>query len=306
MKFGGRVIACIALTASVLNGCARKESSPDPVAYKKQIEDWQARRLARLTREDGWLTLAGLFWLREGKNSVGGDSTNAVILPSDKTPAKVGTIIRKGNALLFTATKGVTVTWKDSSITSIDLATDETDNPTILRCGSVMFYVIKRGDLLGVRIKDSQSETRLRFKGLDFFPIDPEYRFEAVFERYPTPTILHIPTQAGVTEEDSCPGALVFSHHGVTCRLDAVIEQGSEDQLFIMFSDETSGKETYGPGRQVYAPLPDSAGHVILDFNQAYNWPCVFTVYATCPIPPRQNHLPFRVEAGEKMYVGHN
>ena len=117
--------------------------------------------------------------------------------------------------------------------------------------------------------------------------------------------MLQIASVIGVTESDTCPGALVFEIDGRQCRLDAAIEQGSDNVLFIMFRDLTAGTETYVNGRQLYTALPDSDHHVILDFNKAYNWPCVFTDFATCPIPPAQNSLPIRVEAGEKMYHGH-
>ncbi|MBI3765042.1 MAG: DUF1684 domain-containing protein, partial [Ignavibacteriales bacterium] len=152
--------------------------------------------------------------------------------------------------------------------------------------------------------KDKENPARVNFKGLEYFPIDPKWRVEAKFEPYNPPKKIPIASVIGTVENDSCPGALVFNVDEKPCRLDAVMEVGTDDQLFIMFSDETSGKETYGMGRQLYASLPDKENRVILDFNKAYNWPCVFTEYATCPIPPRQNHLPIRVEAGEKMYKG--
>jgi uncharacterized protein (DUF1684 family) len=165
-------------------------------------------------------------------------------------------------------------------------------------------YVIKRGDQLGVRVKDSQNPARLNFKGLEYFPTDLKYRIAAKFYPYDPIRILEIPSAAGTVEKQISPGALGFSINGNEYRIDAVVEKGSEDQFFIMFADGTSGKETYGPGRQLYTTLPDSTNTVILDFNRAYNWPCVFTEFATCPIPPRQNIIADRIEAGEKMYHG--
>jgi uncharacterized protein (DUF1684 family) len=140
---------------------------------------------------------------------------------------------------------------------------------------------------------------------MEYFPIDPKWRFDAKFEPYNPPQILPIATMIGTTDKDTCPGAIVFTVDGKEMRLEPVMEQGTTDQFFIMYSDETSGKETYGMGRQLYSSLPDSNNHLVIDFNKGYNWPCVFTEYATCPIPPRQNHLPLRVEAGEKMFHGH-
>ena len=257
---------------ALIAGCTSSTKTVDVAAHKKEIEEWQAKRLARLTREDGWLTLCGLFWLKEGKNTVGSDSSNSVVLPAGKAPGNIGSIFMEKGVLQFEAKKGVQVTIGDSAITSTPLLSDESDDgPTILRYGTLSFYVIKRGDELGVRVKDKENPARLNFKGLEYFPIDPKWRFEAKFEPYHPPKILEIPTAVGTIEKDSCPGALVFNVEGKESRLDVVVEKGSEDQFFIMLSDETSGKETYAVGRQLYTALPDSTGNVILDFNKAYN-----------------------------------
>jgi uncharacterized protein (DUF1684 family) len=296
----------IAFAFLLIGGCSKRREIVDQVRHRKEIEEWQASRRSRITREDGWLTLVGLFWLKPGTNTVGSDSSNAVILPAGKTPSHLGTISLTDGKLRFEATRGVTVISGDSVIQAIDMLTDEGGKPTILRHGTVSFYVIKRGEQLGVRVKDSGSETRTHFAGLEYFPIETKFRFDARFEPYTPPKIMKIATQSGTVDEESSPGSLVFEYEGTMYRLDVIIEKGAESELFIMFADATSGAETYGPGRQLYTALPDSNGTVVLDFNRAYNWPCVFTDFATCPIPPRQNHLPFRVEAGEKMYRGHH
>ena len=195
----------------------------------------------------------------------------------------------------------------DSAVQSAILHSDDEAGfePTVVALGPVSFFVIKRSGQLGIRVKDKENDVRVHFKGLDFFPADPAWRITARFEPYNPKKAVTINTMINTVEIDSSPGALVFTHDGREARLEAVLEAGSDNQLFIMFSDETSGKETYGPGRQLYTALPSADGTVVLDFNKAYNWPCAFTTFATCPIPPRQNHLPFRVEAGEKMYRGH-
>lgn len=253
--------------------------------------------LEKLTKDDGWLTLIGLFWLKEGENSLGSDSTDTVVLPKDKTALHLGSIWLTNGTLRFEAKKGVEVRWKDSLISKIDLQSDEGGkDPTILSIGTVNFYVIERGGKYAVRVKDKESETRKNFKGLECFPIDAKWRIEAKFEPYSPPETLNIPSMVGTIEKYPCPGALVFELDGKEHRLDAVIETGSENRLFITFGDATNGGETYNLGRQLYTALPDSNNKVILDFNRAYNWPCVFTVYATCPLIPKQNILPIRVE----------
>ncbi len=296
---------CILIILFSLASCAKPERPFDTTSYQQEMEQWKATRLTRLKRDDGWLTLCGLFWLKEGENKVGSDSSISVVLPAGKAPKIVGSIFLDKNTLRFEARKGVEVKYKDSAVTAINLQSDEQGDPTILRHGVVSFYVIKRGDDLAVRVKDNENPARMNFKGLEYFPVDPKWRFEALFEPYHPPKILEIPDAVGKIERDSCPGVLSFVYDGKKCSIDVVVEQGSENQFFIMLGDETNGKETYAVGRQLYTNLPDSTNHVVLDFNKAYNWPCVFTAFATCPIPPKQNRLPFRVEAGEKMYSGH-
>jgi uncharacterized protein (DUF1684 family) len=165
----------------------------------------------------------------------------------------------------------------------------------------VSFYVINRNDRLAVRVKDSESPTRNGFQGVEAFPADPSWRVNAHFEAYPPGRTLQVPTILGTVDTMAEPGAVVFEHGGKTYRLDTVLEEGETD-LFIIFGDLTNRHETYGGGRFLYAKPADAQGTVMLDFNRAYNPPCVFTPYATCPLPPPQNKLSVRVEAGEKMY----
>jgi uncharacterized protein (DUF1684 family) len=152
-------------------------------------------------------------------------------------------------------------------------------------------------------VKDRLHPARSHFAGLQYFPIDLTKRFNAKFEPYNPPKIIPIANVLGMVDNMTSPGALVFEVDGKTYRLDPVLEKGSK-QLFIIFADKTAGKETYGAGRYLYADPPDVNGRVIVDFNKAHNPSCAFTKYATCPLPPRQNRLPFRIEAGEKTYTG--
>ncbi|MBI4546802.1 MAG: DUF1684 domain-containing protein [Ignavibacteriae bacterium] len=300
-------ISIVGVLLISLCGCGESGTAIDLEAHRQEIEQWKEKRLARLTSDDGWLTLAGLFWLKEGENTFGRDSTNDIIFPAGKAPRRAGALWLENGIVRMQARPRVEMKHKDSLVTSIIMQSDEEGSvsPTILNIGAVSFYIIKRGDQLGVRVKDKENPARLNFKGLDFFPIDHTWRIEAKFKPYTPPKVLDIPSQVGTIEKYESPGLLIFEIDGKTYTIDAVIEKGSENQLFIMFTDETNGEETYQVGRQLYAALPDTNNNVIIDFNKAYNWPCVFTEFATCPIPPRQNHLPIRVEAGEKMYRGH-
>lgn len=290
-----------------LCGCSKSPTSLNVEEYKKDIDQWHATRLQRLTSENGWLTLVGLFWLKEGENKFGTDSSNTIIFPRGTTPLIAGSLWVGKGTIHMTAKPDAQIKIKDSLVTAAVIQDDGegATDPTILKIGTISFYAIKRSGQLGVRVKDSESLVRMNFKGLDYFPTDVRYRFDARFEPYNPPKMIKIASMINTVEDDSCPGAIVFTLDEKEYRLDAVKEVGSDNELFIMFSDETSGKETYGMGRQLYTSLPDKDNKVVLDFNKAYNWPCVFTTFATCPIPPRQNHLPIRVEAGEKMYSGH-
>ena len=299
-----RLIIPVSIILGIFSSCSKK--TVDIETYKKEIEEWQKNRFTRLTRDDGWLTLCGLYWLKDGENTFGSDSSNVAIFPPGKAPKIAGSLWLDHGKVRLQAKSNVDIRLNDSLITTIEMKPDvDTSGPTVVHIGTVSFYVIKRGEQLAIRMKDKDNFARTHFKGLEYFPIDPKWRVEAKFERYTPPKKILIATMINTVDTSLCPGTLVFELEGKQCRLDAVIEEGSEDQLFIMFSDETSGKETYGNGRQLYSTLPDSTNTVVLDFNKAYNWPCVFTVFATCPIPPRQNHLSLRVEAGEKMYSEH-
>jgi uncharacterized protein (DUF1684 family) len=177
------------------------------------------------------------------------------------------------------------------------------DGPTVVQTGTVRFQVIKRGERYGLRVKDSQSPTRTNFAGLEYFPIEAKYRVEARMEPYKPVKKIPITDVTGMTSDSDSPGALVFTLDGTEYRIDPVLEEGSTD-LFIIFKDQTSRDDTYQAGRYLYAAKPGPDGKTVIDFNKAYNPPCSFTHFATCPLPPEQNRLPIRIEAGEKRYEG--
>ena len=284
-------------------------------AHENEIQKWQSERLASLTKDDGWLTLVGLFWLNEGENKFGSDPKNAVVLPKDKAPAVAGSFwLEKGHVRLTARPEskisvapppGVANNIPDNKpVSALDLKDDHDDNgPSMLKLGSLLINVVKRGERIGVRVKDSESRTRRDFKGLEYFPIDPKWRIEARFEPYQPAKTIPITNVLSMTDDETSPGTFAFEVDGKTYRIDPILEKGETD-LFVMIADETTGKETFGAGRYFYVTPPDATGKVVIDFNKAYSPPCAFTNFATCPLPPRQNHLPFRIEAGEKKYAG--
>jgi uncharacterized protein len=275
---------------------------PTDAVYRAEIEAWRARRLARLTAEDGWPSVVGLFWLEDGDNKVGSAKDNAIVLPPS-APARMGSIVLEKGRATLRVLPGVELTADGERVTAPRvLASDASESATLLRHGTLLFYLIERAGKLGVRVKDSQSPARREFHGLDYFPIDPSWRLTARFEPYDPPRSISVPNVLGHDDSEKSPGALVFERGGQTYRLDPVLERG-ETEHFVIFADSTNGKETYGAGRFLYVQPPVN-GTTIIDFNKSYNPPCVFTDYATCPLPPPQNRLKVRIEAGEKEY-GH-
>jgi uncharacterized protein (DUF1684 family) len=301
------LISAVVVTLVLSAACRQPTKSAttfDESLYRKEIEKWQGERLTALTKEDGWLTLVGLFWLNEGENKFGSGPANPIRLPKDRGPLVAGTLWLENGIVRMTAHPAVEITSGGIPVTSLTLKDDTEDGgPTVLRFGTLLLNVIKRGDRVGVRIKDTDSRTRREFKGLEYYPISPKWRVEARFEPYQPPKIIPITNVLGMTDDETSPGAIVFEVDGKTYRVDPIIEKGETD-LFVIIADDTTGKETYGAGRYLYVSPPDSSGKVVIDFNQAYSPPCAFTNFATCPLPPRQNHLPFRIEAGEKKYAG--
>jgi uncharacterized protein len=273
-------------------------AAPSPEAYRREIDAWRATRDADLRNPNGWLTLVGLFWLDEGDNRVGSDSRNRVVLPG-KAPAFAGTLVRHGAAVTVRAEPGSGLVSDAGPVTEMSMAPDAKGKPTVLRLGSISFFVIKRGDRLGVRVKDSQSPALAAFHGVESYPADAGWRVVARFEPHPRPTSIPITNILGMTDQEPSPGVVVFEHGGKTYRLDALDNgDGSRERLC---ADATTGRETYGAGRFLDTDPPRD-GKVVVDFNKAYNPPCAFTTFATCPLPPRQNRLAVAVTAGEKKY----
>ena len=310
-----RNLPLILLLAAVVSAaCSKPAPDFDAAAHRAEIEKWQSTRVTNLKKEDSWLSLVGLFWLNEGENKFGSDPKNAVVLPKDKAPGVAGSLwLEKGSVRLTSrpnAPISVTrsaigdVTFNDNLVGTVDLK-DDTDEggPSIVRLETLLINVVKRGDRVGVRVKDTESQTRREFKGLEYFPIDPKWRIEARFEPYQPPKIIPITNVLSMTDDEKSPGALVFDVAGKTYRIDPILEKGETD-LFVMIADGTTGKETYGAGRYLYVSPHDAENKVVIDFNKAYSPPCAFTNFATCPLPPQQNHLPFRIEAGEKKFTG--
>lgn len=270
----------------VLAWFAAANSSNVPQSYYDSIRHWQQQRDMRLRAPDSWLALAGLFWLDRGKSStIGSAGSNDFVLPKGSAPPFVGRLSLEGGQVIFTRPDG----------SKIALSDDE-NTPEVVHAGSVSFFVIRRGDRFGIRVKDSASPVLKNFHGLKYFPINPDFRFEARF--VPDPKKIPILNIIGQTDFEESPGIVEFTYKGRQYHLRPIYEGKT---LFFLFKDPTNKTETYQAGRMLNTPLPES-GRVDLDFNKSYNPPCTFTPYATCPLPPKENTVPFPIEAGELRY----
>jgi uncharacterized protein (DUF1684 family) len=294
-RFGMAAVLVAAIGALLL---FRLAGRPD---YTTSIENWRRERVQRLTSDEGWLTVAGLYWLEEGDTLAGTESGAPVLLPPGSAPARVGIFRRQQGRVTFIADPSAAVTSGGRPVTTIEMKDDTTGTPDTITLNDLTMHIIKRGDRLAVRLRDKNRRERREFAGLDYFPIRKEYRIEAEWVPYDPPRAIAIPNILGTSEELPCPGYARFTIRGRELRLEPVIEQPGDQELFFIFADETNGAETYPSGRFLYAAQPRH-GTIILDFNKAYNPPCAFTPFATCPLPPRQNRLAAPIEAGEKRH----
>jgi hypothetical protein len=285
-------------------------------AYRAEIEKWRQQREARLKSDDGWLTVAGLFWLKEGDNRFGSSPLNDIVLPEATVTAETGNfILRDGKVTLHvnspgTGTKAtakgraggsakILLDGKPIQGDAVMLPDSDDKGPSVLTIGDLTLLVHASGARLGIRLKDKNSRLRREFVGLSWFPVDESYRVTAQYLSYASPKEVQIPNILGDVDKMASPGEVTFTLQGKQLRMEAV--QDDPNSLWFIFRDMTSGKETYGAARFLYSDLPVN-GKVVLDFNKAYNPPCAFNPYTTCPLPPPENRLPVGIEAGEKKY----
>ena len=257
--------------------------------YQQEIEAFHQARISSLKSENGWLNLAGLFWLNEGVNTIGGDPKNDFVFPAEHADAFLGQVIKKGERIYYVTKKDTLQVYPYA------------EKPVIVAHQTLRWFVIKRGEKFAIRLRDLEGEYIKGFKGIAHFQTDSAWRIQGKF--IPTKgrkiTIIDI---TGRSYQEESPGKVEFKLQGKTFALEA-IQEGQE--LFIVFGDQTNKVETYGAGRFIYTKLPDSNGHVIIDFNKAFNPPCAFTPFATCPLPTPANKLQVAIRAGE-LFSGHH
>lgn len=291
-----RVLLLLLILTLMIAGCGN--NTPADPAYVQEIRQWQEARLASLKKPTGWLSLAGLFWLKEGDNTFGSGADNNLVFPPGSAPEKIGRFVLENGEVMAYINPAVEVYYDSIPVNEMKVFAPNIKTPIILTHGSLSWFVIQRGSEIGVRLRDANNPAIAALEHIETYPINPQWRVSATLEPYDPPRKILIENILGMKTEEPCPGKLVFELGGQTHTLDAVAEG---DELFIIFSDQTNGRETYGAGRYLYTTKPGADGTVVLDFNKAYNPPCAYTAFATCPLPPSQNRLPLAVTAGEKF-----
>jgi uncharacterized protein len=278
-------------------GAASSGASADsPVTV---TEKWRVKHEVDYRRE--WVSIAGLFPLKAGANTAGSAAGNDIVLPAS-APAVVGRFVLANHAVRFEPAPGVSVLLKDAPVTSaIDLK-DDSGAGDELGVGGVRLVVHASGDELGLRVRDPNGPIAQGFRGFAWFPIDLTYRVTGRFIKDADPKKLKVLNTYGDMDEYKTDGVVEFALEGQTLRLRPWTTR--PNRFYFVFRDASSGHETYETARFLYSDLlPD--GTSVLDFNQAYNPPCAFNPYTTCPIPLGENHLPVKILAGERDYPVH-
>jgi len=285
-----RLTLFLVVITFMLWGCAASS------AYKVEIEGWRSNHETELRADDGWLTLTGLYWLKDGINTIGKGGEYDIQLTGNFKQARFGEIDFHDGKAVLKVEPGVDAAAAGKPVSEIEMQSDDPGPATKITTGSQTFYLIKREDKFGIRLKDSENDERRNFSGEHWFPVDQSYRVTGTFEPFDVPKDVEIPNVMGGTFKMKSPGIVKFKLQGKDLSLQPVVED--EKSLFFIFKDRTSNNETYGAGRFLYTENPVN-GQVVLDFNKAENPPCAYTTFATCPVPPSQNRLDVEIKAGE-------
>lgn len=295
------LVKLISLLVALLVCVGCKQSGDDAAKlarYKSELEAWNKRRAEILLGPKGWVNVRGLFWLKEGINSFGSSTENDIVFPENTLKPKAGFFVLKDSTVTMQLLPNVEVKSNGKIAGSMTIFHPDSLNAKVLSADSLEWFVIKRGDKIGVRLRDFSSDKLKSFNGIERYEADLNWRMNAKLT-IPMGRFVEMVNVLGQTSRTPVKGVLNFEINGEQYSLDAIDEDG---KLFIIFGDPTNGETTYGSGRYLYADIPETGNEVDLDFNRAINPPCAFTEYATCLLPPKQNILPIKVEAGEKAY----
>lgn len=275
-----------------------------PATYQLEIDTWHQKRVEELKGPKGWLNIAGLFWLKEGINGFGSGQGNDVLFPEGKISDRAGFFVLKQGVVTLTATPGTSVICDGQSVNGSRVVFHpDSAKAAIQEFGSLQWFIIQRDNKFGVRLRDFKNPELENFKGIERYPVSADWRIQATLEKVDSSRMIDINTTIGQTIPERSQGILVFVIEGKEYRLETLGE--GDPELSVIFGDATNAKETYGAGRYLDVKRPGGDGKTIIDFNKAYNPPCAFIAFATCPLPPKQNILTVPITAGEKNYEMH-
>ncbi len=279
----------------VFSSCSTDKNSKNDF-NPEEYEPWKSGRINYLKGHEGWLNLAGLFWLEEGKNTIGSSPENSIRFP-ESAPSFLGTFVLEDSIVSFESNPEVEIFSNNKKVEKITMAPDVSMHPTTLSWDSLEWFIIKRSEKFGVRLRDFNRKEIQELDSIPCFPPDPKWKVKASLTIPLKKLSLMLPNVLGQATEQNVPGILEFVIDGKSLQLYPL---GTKDDLWVIFGDETSGDQTYGGGRFLKIAPPDNNGNYMLDFNKAYNPPCAFTEFATCPLPPKENVLKVAIMAGEK------
>ncbi len=294
---GVLILLLLATTIS----CNNSQSEQTQAEHRAEVNTWHQNRIQSLKENDSWLTLAGLYELQEGSQTLGSASTNDLVFPPEAA-GQISTIKKNDSSFSITIKKGVRVLHDSSAISEMELKTSLSGEATQLRHKSLIWYIIERRGTFYIRLKDTDHPNLISFNGIERFPVSRKWRVQASFNPFDKPKTITIPDILGDSYERSIYGTLEFTHQGKKYSIAPLGHPKNDEEFFIIIGDQTNGESTYSGGRYLYAPTPNKDGTTYMDFNKLYNPPCVFTNFATCPLPPVQNRLDLAIPAGEKMY----
>ena len=302
----------LCLCLAPLAGCGRQDgpaqevqdaaTAPVDPGFALEHRQWRQQRLESLLQPDGWTSLVGLHWLEFKSHYIGSGAGSGIRLAVG--PARMGLVQQDGARVWFTPERGAGLTLNGAPLKGrVALKSDAGGAPSVIGFdqGRGQMTLIQRGDRRALRLKHADASSRVQFAGLDYWPVDPSWKLEARFVPHPPGKTIGIVDIVGTSIESPNPGAVEFTRDGRQYRLEAMGDPATG--LFLVLADRTSGHGSYSAGRYLDAPAPDAEGRVALDFNRAYNPPCAFTTFATCPLPPKENRLDLAILAGEKAYT---
>lgn len=290
----------IIIVLFAITGCQKKDLGPAEVSenYVQEVESWKQDRVEDLKSPTGWLRLAGMFWLDEGENSFGSGENQDIQFPEGTIPENAGTLVYENGQVILKVNEDVTVTHDGEPVSEMILYDGENEDTPHVQHQDLEWFVIVRGDLVGIRLFNKENEKADRFTGFDSYPIEEEWNRKARFIPKPEGSTMPIVNVLGQQEDVASPGTLEFSIDGEIYTLDAI---DSEDNMFIIVGDQTNKTETYQAGRYIYVDFPpEGSQYTNIDFNKIYNPPCAFNTFTTCQLPPPQNQLEAAITAGEK------